>query len=968
MPCNMLIDATHEEETRVVVTDGDGIIDFDFESASRRPLTGNIYLARVTRVEPALQAAFVEYGSNRHGFLAYSEIHPDYYIIPVADRQTNDKPKSEPRESSPGEDVASTGGAHAETRALDSSGSLEIVEVESSSEWPDNSDIEGMSVVDSEPGETGLLDDADSARGDANAGRAASSEPGVEADADKASEPDEGDAARRGATETQKRPKRHSNGSKRNSGRRSPQFNRNYKIQEVIRVNQILLVQITKEERGNKGAALTTYISLAGRYCVLMPNTARGGGISRKITNPAHRKKLKTIADDIDVKDGAGLIIRTAGAQRTRQEIRRDNEFLMRQWDEIRELTLKSIAPAPIFEEGDLIKRSIRDIYSKDIDQVIVEGERGYRTAKDFMKMIMPSHARKVKQHTGDLPLFMQQGIEDILAGMFDPVVQLPSGGYIVIDTTEALVAIDVNSGRATRQGSVEQTALKTNLEAAVEIANQLRLRDLAGLIVIDFIDMEDRRNNAAVEKCFRDSIRRDRSRVQTGRISEFGLFEMSRQRLRSGMVEATTSPCQICNGTGSVRSDTSVALAVLREMTAQASKESATDLRVRAPISAVNYLLNEKRDSISAIEAKFGRKVRIEADPALILPEFVVEELKGKIQPASPDNVVSMTRSARNEPAKKEFSADEPKQKRRRRRRGKSARREDQDSSNSAAPASASLGSQSSESSAADSAPGDEDSRKDETIAKPPLKKKGRKASRVANDNADATAAKPDASAALASPNQQSDAASTEMVETRAEPRKKPGRPRRKGSASTDAEPEPEPNLTAESIELPAEEKKPTPRKPRSRNSPKRAGQASATGASVESIEGAAIDAPAAAASVGGASPNAENLESSDAGATGPSPDSRPPAKKAGRRSRSRANSSEKDVDSEAAPESRAVESSDTAGESRRNFENSGQAEAAVERGIDGGATIEAGGDSKGKEVSNSGRRGWWHSGRTSS
>ncbi|MGC1428715.1 MAG: Rne/Rng family ribonuclease, partial [Albidovulum sp.] len=404
---------------------------------------------------------------------------------------------------------------------------------------------------------------------------------------------------------------------------------RRYKIQEVVKVRQIMLVQVVKEERGNKGAALTTYLSLAGRYCVLMPNTARGGGISRKITNAADRKKLKEIANEIVVPEGAGLIIRTAGSQRTKSEIKRDYEYLLRLWEQIRDLTLKSIAPAPIYEEGDLIKRTIRDLYNKDIDEVLVEGEAGYRAAKDFMKMIMPSHAKNVKHYHEGLPLFARFQVESYLAAMFNPTVQLRSGGYIVIGVTEALVAIDVNSGRATKEGSIEDTATKTNLEAAEEVARQLRLRDLAGLIVIDFIDMEERKNNAAVEKRLKDKLKTDRARIQVGRISGFGLMEMSRQRLRPGMLEASTAPCSHCHGTGIIRSDDSLALSVLRQLEEEGTRKRSREVLLKAPVAVVNFLINQKREHVASIEARYGMSVRIEADPIMISPDFTIEKFK---------------------------------------------------------------------------------------------------------------------------------------------------------------------------------------------------------------------------------------------------------------------------------------------------------------------------------------------------
>uniref|UniRef100_UPI0040485110 Rne/Rng family ribonuclease n=2 Tax=Yoonia sp. TaxID=2212373 RepID=UPI0040485110 len=615
MPKKMLIDATHAEETRVVVVDGNKVEEFDFESQFKRQLAGNIYLAKVTRVEPSLQAAFVDYGGNRHGFLAFSEIHPDYYQIPVADREAllaeekayaeslkaededEDKPKRRRTRSRSRVKASDVEGADAiATGEVDGMETIDL----------DDDDEEGsspMTMVAETPVETPAADDDDADEDDAQATSAAEKDDEIESVAEE-DDTDEVRAVRK------PRPKR-------------------YKIQEVVKVRQILLIQVVKEERGNKGAALTTYLSLAGRYCVLMPNTARGGGISRKITNAVDRKKLKDIANDMTVPEGAGLIIRTAGSQRTKAEIKRDYEYLQRMWEQIRELTLKSIAPAKIYEEGDLIKRSIRDLYNKDIDEVIVAGEGGYRTAKDFMKMIMPSHAKNVKFYTEQLPLYARFQVEGYLAGMFNPTVQLPSGGYIVIGITEALVAIDVNSGRATKEGSIEQTATKTNLEAADEVARQLRLRDLAGLIVIDFIDMDERRNNIAVEKRMKDKLKTDRARIQVGRISGFGLMEMSRQRLRPGMLEATTQMCSHCHGTGLLRSDDNVALSILRALEEEGVRGRSKEVLVRAPISIANFLMNGKREHIGDIEARYGMSVRIECDTTLVSPDFAIEKFK---------------------------------------------------------------------------------------------------------------------------------------------------------------------------------------------------------------------------------------------------------------------------------------------------------------------------------------------------
>ncbi len=647
MAKKMLIDATHAEETRVVVVDGNKVEEFDFESENKRQLAGNIYLAKVSRVEPSLQAAFVEYGGNRHGFLAFSEIHPDYYQIPVADREAllaeerayaeaqqaedeeRDKPKSRGRGRSRGRSKAKAEAAKSDdattAREVDSDDIPGMGVVDLGEEEPgDDAHAEGFEAPDAavaeqaeDTAETAEIvepEDPDTAAFTEEAGDNGNGEPDHVSDAAERDEEIES-VAEEDVAEEIRQP-------------RKPRPRR-YKIQEVVKVRQIMLVQVVKEERGNKGAALTTYLSLAGRYCVLMPNTARGGGISRKITNAPDRKKLKEIASEIDVPLGAGLIIRTAGAKRTKAEIKRDYEYLQRMWEQIRELTLKSIAPAPIYEEGNLIKRSIRDLYSKEIDEVLVEGEAGYRTAKDFMKMIMPSHAKNVKLYADSQPLFARYQVESFLSGMFNPTVQLKSGGYIVIGVTEALVAIDVNSGRATKEGSIEETALKTNLEAAEEVARQLRLRDLAGLIVIDFIDMEERRNNAKVEKLFKEKLKTDRARIQVGRISGFGLMEMSRQRLRPGMLEATTQPCPACHGTGLIRSDDNLALNILRQLEEEGVRKRSREVLLKAPVGIVNFLVNTKREHIAQIEARYGMAVRIEADPFLISPDFSIEKFK---------------------------------------------------------------------------------------------------------------------------------------------------------------------------------------------------------------------------------------------------------------------------------------------------------------------------------------------------
>jgi ribonuclease E len=537
MSNRMLIDARHPEETRVAVINGQRIEEFDFEAADKRQLKGNIYLAKVTRVEPSLQAAFVEYGGNRHGFLAFSEIHPDYYQIPKEDRDSLLREEAElaaddhghdGEEGDESDDVLETGGHHDEPS----------------------------------------------------------------------------DALRR----------------------KRMALRRRYKIQEVIRRRQVMLIQVVKEERGSKGAALTTYLSLAGRYCVLMPNTAHGGGISRKISNPADRKRLKQVMADLHLPNGMGAIVRTAGLKRSAADIRRDFDYLTRLWDEIREKTLASQAPALIHEDSGLIKRAIRDVYNREIDQVLVEGRAGFEAAHRFMSMLMPSHAAKVVEYEGSVPLFQRFGVEDQLEAMYQPVVQLKSGGYLVINPTEALVSIDINSGRSTREYGIEETATKTNLEAADEIGRQLRLRDMAGLVVIDFIDMENGSNVRKVEKAMKEALKNDRARVQIGRISSFGLMEMSRQRLRTGILEASTHICPMCEGTGMVRSVSSAALAALRALEAEALRGRHSDLVLRASEEVAVYLLNRKRIELAELEELYGVTIITRPDDSLIGPNFEID------------------------------------------------------------------------------------------------------------------------------------------------------------------------------------------------------------------------------------------------------------------------------------------------------------------------------------------------------
>jgi len=665
MAKKMLIDATHAEETRVVVVDGNKVEEFDFESENKRQLAGNIYLAKVTRVEPSLQAAFVDYGGNRHGFLAFSEIHPDYYQIPVADREAlmaeerayaeaqrakeDDEEKPKPRRRRRSTKAAQTTNMDAvETKEVETTEikGMETIDLDAPEAAPDETpdvvsdaaaDTAQTDVVDEAPVEATVAD-APGAVSEAESADSSSDDDAVEPDDAYADDQDEDTTAKRDAAALDESIESVADEDDSEDIRpvRKPRPKR-YRIQEVIKVRQILLIQVVKEERGNKGAALTTYLSLAGRYCVLMPNTARGGGISRKITNVVDRKKLKEIANEIDVPQGAGLIVRTAGAKRTKSEIKRDYEYLQRLWEQIRALTLKSVAPAKIYEEGNLIKRSIRDLYNREIDEVLVEGERGYRVAKDFMKMIMPSHAKNVQHYQDTLPLFARFQVESYLGGMFNPTVQLRSGGYIVIGVTEALVAIDVNSGKATKEGSIEETALKTNMEAAEEVARQLRLRDLAGLIVIDFIDMDERKNNASVEKRMKDKLKTDRARIQVGRISGFGLMEMSRQRLRPGMIEATTQPCPHCHGTGLLRSDDNLSLAILRQLEEEGVRGKSKEVLVRAPVAIANYLMNQKREHIAMIESRYGLSVRVEGDPMLVSPDFAIEKFKTATRAVAP-------------------------------------------------------------------------------------------------------------------------------------------------------------------------------------------------------------------------------------------------------------------------------------------------------------------------------------------
>ncbi|WP_370319393.1 Rne/Rng family ribonuclease [Oricola sp.] len=765
MSNKMLIDASHREETRVVVVKGNRLEDFDFESEHKKQIRGNIYLAKVTRVEPSLQAAFVDYGGNRHGFLAFSEIHPDYYQIPLADRQAllaeearlaeqeqedddNDS-DGDSRSSSSSSSRRKRGGRRNRSNRRDKP---RVAAVPDAEPVAMDAILAAWEEAQANKPET---DDASADEGDdtpetmaaraVDDGNVISEDPEADEDDDDAetasddSDDDDGDEQdgrddnRRGRGRNRRRGRRNTRGRRNDSADndddsdddgddsdddeidtvgsedamdearpRQRTLRKQYKIQEVIKRRQIILVQVVKEERGNKGAALTTYLSLAGRYSVLMPNTARGGGISRKITNATDRKRLKDVVKDLQVPQGMGVILRTAGANRTKPEIKRDYEYLMRMWDSVRELTLASTAPSLVYEEGSLIKRSIRDLYNKDISEILVAGENGYREAKDFMRMLMPSHAKMVQPWRESQPIFAKTGMEAQLDALIQPSVRLKSGGYIIINQTEALVAIDVNSGKSTREHSIEDTALQTNLEAAEEVARQLRLRDLAGLIVIDFIDMEENRNNRAVEKKLKECLKNDRARIQVGRISHFGLMEMSRQRMRASVLESTMQPCPHCGGAGHIRSQQSVALHVIRSLEDYLMRNGKHHITVRTDADTALYILNHKRETLTEMEGRFGLHIEIVSDPMIgsELYAFDKGEISDlpRVEPIRPDysdfddddDIVEEIDQEEEEtgsavPSEEDEEDDDrrSKKRRKRRRRGK-GRDEDRDESDS--------------------------------------------------------------------------------------------------------------------------------------------------------------------------------------------------------------------------------------------------------------------------------------------
>ena len=725
---NMLIDATHPEETRVVVLRGNRVEEFDYESASRKQLRGNIYLAKVTRVEPSLQAAFVNYGGNRHGFLAFNEIHPDYYQLPMAERQAlkHEEERDTRAESAAYEEAALKGRpasqndepvGGSETSAAEAGPESGSFAHGAMAEYGAPFADEASSVEDIDPSQQAAALEAalPAAKYSANLYEDNGSDqpeignwPGSQVETinsvhdDPSDDEDEDEALPAGREAKHRGRRRNAGGHGGEEAQEAehvesvgsedaleelPQRNRRrrriYKIQEVIKRGQIILVQVVKEERGNKGAALTTYLSLAGRYTVLMPNTASGGGISRKISSPGDRKRLREIANELDVPEGMGLIIRTAGAARTKTEIKRDYEYLLRLWENVRDLTLKSTAPALVYEEGDLIKRSIRDLYNREIDEVLVAGDDAYKDAKDFMRMLMPSHAKNVQPYKDPEPVFARYEVERQLNAMFSPQVTLPSGGYIIINQTEALVAIDINSGKSTREFSIEETALKTNMEAAEEIARQLRLRDLAGLIVADFIDMEEKRNNRSVERKLKECLRNDRARIQVGRISHFGLLEMSRQRLRTGMVEGSTTQCQHCQGTGVVRSTESVALSVLRGLEDWLRTNQPCSLNAVTSTEVALYILNQKRGYLNDIEARYAVSLSVTASDRVHGAHFYIEKVSVIAAAIGSPVSAAVTQADRIQPFEQEpaeATDDQGQRNSRRKRRRRRGRGDDKD------------------------------------------------------------------------------------------------------------------------------------------------------------------------------------------------------------------------------------------------------------------------------------------------
>ena len=831
MATRMLIDARHSEETRVAVLKGNRIEEFDFESAEHKQIKGNIYLAKVTRVEPSLQAAFVDFGGNRHGFLAFSEIHPDYYQIPAQDREAL---------------LAEEQAAAEEEAALreqdDEDEAPEPIDEDEDDDEPGVEEIDTSEKDKVATIEEGQLEDSDDDDSDDDADEDDDGDGDGDEESEDAESEDDGDDGNkrrgrgRGRGRNQSRGgkgrRQGRQGSNRSGGSRAKEIDearakrqalrRRYKIQDVIQRRQVLLVQVVKEERGNKGAALTSYLSLAGRYCVLMPNSSHGGGISRKISSGADRKRLKSIVSDLSLPKSMGLIVRTAGLSRTKPEIKRDFDYLARLWDGIRERTMGSSAPSLIHSDSDLIKRAIRDIYNREIEEVIVEGEAGYKAAKQFMKLLMPSHARRVKAYNDAVPLFQRYGAEDQLSAMYEPVVQLKSGGYLVINPTEALVSIDINSGRSTKEHGIEQTALHTNLEAAREIARQLRLRDMAGLVVIDFIDMDHNSNVRKVERAMKDALKNDRARIQVGRISGFGLMEMSRQRLRTGVLEASTRECPHCDGTGLVRTASSAGLSALRVIEDEAAKGKGTIITLHASTEAAVYLLNAKRSDLAEIENRYGVAVEVK-------PEGEDEGAKMRVGSAGP----KPTEAPKFDPIVDDEEDDDavddadatdgtddsdedgqPKKRRRRRRGGRGRNKNRQQDENSSEE-----GDEASEDS--DSSP--EETSEDDAAEKKP--RRGRRGGRGRSrkqqgDEAGETTDTPEAQEAEAEPAQEAEAEPAPEAEEKPKPKR---RTRKKADADPAVAEEAKPEAAEPEAAEPEAAEKPKPKRaPRKKAAPK--------------------------------------------------------------------------------------------------------------------------------------------------
>ena len=721
MAKRMLIDASHAEETRVVVADGTRLEEFDFESAARKQLKGNVYLAKVMRVEPSLQAAFVDYGGNRHGFLPFNEIHPDYYQIPVEDREALYAEQEEADDTEvPAAPPAEAAEAGADNGA-ESDAAGDGAAPPDGDEQPEP--VDASQAAEHEKGAPEDIAAADGGDGGAD-DRAAEANGGASAN---------GDVEVMGGDELDDLERRRLHASR-------SLLSRRYRIQEVIKKRQILLVQVVKEERGNKGAALTTYLSLAGRYIVLMPNAIRGGGISRKIVNADDRRRLKKIMTDLDIPARMAVIVRTAGLSRSKTEIRRDLEYLLRRWQNIRDLTMESTAPCVINEEANLIRRSIRDLYTRDIEQILIEGDEGYKTAKTFMKTMIPSHAARVQAYRDRIPLFARYQIESQLDSMYSPELQLKSGGYLVIDPTEALVAIDVNSGRATKERTIEETALKTNLEAAEEVARQLRLRDLAGLIVIDFIDMDENRNQRAVERKLKEAMRVDRARIRMGRISPFGLMELSRQRLRPSLVEASMERCTNCGGTGVTRSVESSAVHALRAIEEEGLQGRSAEILLRVPAAVGLYIFNRKRRMLEEIEQRYAFAVSFEQDDSLVPPSYAIERIAARPapvveeQPAEEEVDEAPQRESKPKKETKDESAEPTKRRRRRRRkpRGEGAEEAAPEVVAAAAPAEPAQAEASSEDGAEEPADaGDAKAEKSEDAPRAKRRRRGRRGGR---------------------------------------------------------------------------------------------------------------------------------------------------------------------------------------------------------------------------------------------